>query len=170
MTSICPSRKHSMETYILEINRLCQWKVSEVPPDPFCSSAYNDTKEKLSFFVSEEELILLRAKELRAIVAGILSLSPFQLLLYSVQRTCIICIVLRSVGELLFKQNLSNEQRNEFRKNHVISLQFQEYRVFFDEEVVSTRQEAGKCIKKRINTLYILEDYTVIPCGEQNSS
>ena len=133
--SFCQEVKQSMERYIDEVVQLCQYKVSEIPPDPFCSNAYDETKEKLYFFVDihVQELSLLRVKELKKLVAGILSVSPFQLLLYNVKETCITCIMLHSVVEKLSQQKLTNEQRNELWRNCVTGLQFQEFNEHFSE-------------------------------------
>ena len=141
---ICPKINYLMEEYISDIKQLCQCKVSEVPPDPFCSNAYDRNKEKLSFFVNEKELSLLRVKELKTIIAGIFSVPPFHLLLYCIQGTCITCVIFRSLGKQLFVKKLTNEQEREFRRNHITVLQFQRFKVCISEEVIETQPRAGK--------------------------
>ena len=148
--TVCPDVKEWMEQYVVHLEQFCRRKVSEIPSDPLSSNVYNENKETLSFKVDEEDLTLMRVKQLKRIVAEILLLNPFELLLYScvVQEGCVLvaCVMFRSVGEKVFeKKHLTELQQDHFRKAKITSLQFKSFKACFNkDDVVDTQLKPGR--------------------------
>ena len=121
---VCGNVKQEMEAYKAEVERFCERRVSEVPPDVLKNNTDQENMEKLVITLDLNDAPLKNIKYLKEKIANILCKRASDLLLYDVGKGSVLVTLLLLGKNAFVKLPLTADQITTFKEEHVVVLIF----------------------------------------------
>ena len=116
-----------MKEYTVELKKFCERRVSEFPSGSLGNDSKHPGMEKLYVTLNLNDPFLKRIKDLKVVFANILGCPASKLVLQNIESGSVLVtfLITTTLGSKMFERSsLTDEQKEELRKEQVISIKY----------------------------------------------
>ena len=122
-----------MKEYTVEVKKFCERRISEFPSGSLGSGIKHPGMEKLYVMLNLNDPFLKRIKDLKVVFANILGCPASKLVLQNIENGSVLVtfLITATLGAELFERtSLTDKQKEELRKEQVISIKYESVYVY----------------------------------------